>query len=518
MKYTNALKACAVEQSNGNRSGIRSMPRNGANPNDHSDDIEMSERTPITTINGVGTAVSNPSVPEDSTQNERKRKSPESAPDDPLKSPRKRRKTSDHNHTAIRAANSMKSINSMNSMNTNHFNNGLDGVDEIDGRYTPRQLCPDQDFLSDDQKMAIFKVFEHTALIESVWNFSRKALINAFLQRELDLPTISGLQTCTELAWSVLPRFVELPDDIAGDFDDILTLYKDFNKERVPRASRPQFSSSLLAHHAHAAAGGTASDDDQPNGVHNGHGPHGSHGGGHGISGIAFVSPNHHHHHRNGTFKWEDYDTLDEFDDSDENDADDSIFLQDLKLGLISKVRSGQRVNSLKRLANLAPIRQAAAAQEMPIQSLLKMQSASTPRSCGGSAAGAHSEDIKMQKGRFRIESETDHEQKEMVGDGDEAYLYEEPGGDERGLEYLEGNMYDGDGYIDGMNRKEFRLEMKKRRIIRRTKNKEYKDRVMQYQRAEFLYHQVQPHLFDESTKKKRSKHKLSAPQCIMIP
>lgn len=229
------------------------------------------------------------------------------------------------------------------------------------------------------------------------------------------------------------------------------------------------------------------------------------------------MNPNN-HQHRNGTFKWEDYDTLDEFDDSEEET--DSQFLRDLKLGqkLVSNTVTS---NSLKRLANLAPIRQSAAVsatQEMPIKSLLKMQSAqsSTPRS-GGSGGSNHSEDIKMQKGRFRIESEMDFvEQKQIDEDG--KWLYEEPNGDEHGLDYIEGNMYDGDGYIDGMNRKEFRLEMKKRRIIRRTKNKEYKDRVMEYQRAEFLYNQVQPHLFDESTKKKRSKHKLSEVEVVFIP
>lgn len=322
IKYTDALKSCAISdedpnenpngnhygQSNGNQSGTHSEPQlahnqNGANSNDNSDDIEMREVND-TAINGIAvngsnvsnqetaaSTSSNQSVSEDSTQNERKRKSPESAPDDPLKSPRKRRKTSNHNHTPIHPTS--QPANAMNLNPSSNVNRGLVSQDAVDGKYTPRQLCPDQEFLNNDQKSAIFKVFEHTALIESVWHFSRKSFINAFIQKELDLPTISGLQTCMELAWSVLPRFVDLPEDIAGDFDDILTLYKDFNKERVPRSSRAQFSSSLLAHRAHAAAGGTASDDDQPNGHGTGVSAHNGHGSGHqpqGMIGMNILS------------------------------------------------------------------------------------------------------------------------------------------------------------------------------------------------------------------------------------
>eukprot|EP01083_Nonionella_stella_P099496 279756_1 len=276
--------------------------------------------------------------------------------------------------------------------------------------YNVCYLCPNRDFLTEKEKLSIYESFEFPELIDSVWTLARKCFINAFINIELDLPHISGLQSCVELSWTVFPKFNALSDDISGDFDDTLTLFKDFNKERQMQSNRnvPFVSNALM---------------DEDIAVPN-------------ANGAIAARP---------LFKWEDYDTLNEDEEDDDDDAKEEVT---------------HNKNKNK----------------------------------------------KQQKGRFRIEND---ETSNDYGD------YNDPQDDITGLN--EAEQMGIDGYIGYMNRKEWKLEMKKKRIIRRSKNKEYKDRMDKYGTAEFLYHQIQAFV-DTSNKKKRSKSKLlTRPTTIML-
>merc|ERR1712154_9731 len=127
---------------------------------------------------------------------------------DKKESPRKKRKISENVAITIK--------NKMNECNASLL--GLNG----------------NEYLNNSQKCALYESFEFPQLIESVWNLSRKALIAAFINIELDLPTMSGLQTCLDLSWSIFSKFKDIDHEF-DQFDDVLTLYKDFNKERIAR-------------------------------------------------------------------------------------------------------------------------------------------------------------------------------------------------------------------------------------------------------------------------------------------
>lgn len=168
-KFTNALRQCTQSNQEDtvgvNQSDVQST----------ASDVEMA-------LNPTNDAVDKDREDVDAmnVDSNRKRKSPEMVTSDPLsavpsssssrdrddgKSPRKKRKIS--SHSAV----------------------------DMDDKYGPSHLCPDQEFLSHDQKSAVYSAFEHTPLIESVWRLSRFAVITAFINMELDLPTMSGLQT-----------------------------------------------------------------------------------------------------------------------------------------------------------------------------------------------------------------------------------------------------------------------------------------------------------------------------------
>merc|ERR1719419_1446421 len=105
--------------------------------------------------------------------------------------------------------------------------------------------------------------------------------------------------------------------------------------------------------------------------------------------------------------------------------------------------------------------------------------------------------DSQRQRGRFRIEEDQtdDAEPDEAKEEGPSAaaaaqWEYERADGAEHAMDH--GERCDAEGYIGWANRREFALEMKRRRIVRRSKNKEYSDRVMAYQRTEFLFQRIQ--------------------------
>ena len=373
-----------------------------------------------------------------------------------------------------------------------------------DSPYNTAQLCVDQDYLTYDQKIALYKAFEFTTLIESVWNLSRKSFITAYINMELDLPSMSGLQSCIELGWSVFPTFKELPDDISTDFDDILALYKDFNKEKQVR-SRAPFASALLAHHNAAN-----SDDDTP--IQNG-------------LGLAAMKAA-------AAFKWEDYDTLD---DESSSDEDDNAVVVDAIPDNDRRIKNRE----LPHVPTAVRRHTAGSFQGTPLMAwdAVVAQMGQNKDS---------DDEKKQQKGRFRVHSDDgdgkddkkgiksiqsklkklsrklyykedmtgdrkenmdqDQDEEEQQESGVEEYAYgeyDEVGDDMRAKEEIR----DGEDYIGYTNRKEFKLDMKKRRIIRRSKTKEYKDRIDKYGTSEFLYTQIQPYV-DQPNKKKRSKHK----------
>ena len=365
-------------------------------------------------------------------------------------------------------------------------------VNHEDDRYNTAHLKEDAEYLTNDEKLALYKAFEFTTLIESVWNLSRKSFITAFINIELDLPTMSGLQSCVELGWSVFPRFKELTDDISGDFDDILSLYKDFNKEKQIRSSARFANSSLLAHQ-HA----NNSDDDAPmqNGVS-----------------LAAI---------NAAFKWEDYDTLDDDTSTDEEETGVGVsdVNSDKAVTPINLLQKTQEVIRRERTVPQFPsaVRTGASLPEWGFITQMN-------QSVAGKNDSDDEKNTKQQKGRFVVDggnnnNKEDKEQgkKKMDEDDDDddndeygsvqedEYAYGDYDDIDDDIRFKEEER-DIDGYIGYMNRKEFKLEMKKRRIIRRSKTKEYKDRIDKYGTCEFLYGQIQP--FIDQPKKKRSKHK----------
>lgn len=413
--------------------------------------------------------------------------------DDMTNIERKRKNMNDSNHTDKPSVVESSNKNNNDAKSPRKKRKTLERKPKHDNGYNTAQLCMDQDYLTYDQKSALFEAFEFTTLIESVWNLSRKAFITAFINIELDLPSMSGLQSCVELGWSILPQFKELPDDLDTDFDETLSLYKDFNKEKQVR-SRAPFPGSLLSHH-----NANNSDDDAP--IQNG-------------LGLAAM---------NTGFKWEDYDTLEDDSSSDEDENGVSI---------VDPIPDNDRRMKNRELPHVpqAVRRGTGSYQGTPLGMAWDPMTVVTGISQSGGNKNDSDDEKKQQKSRFRVHSDdgdndkSDTPKKSHSNDGDDSKMdqdeddeddqvnvpqepaygeYDEVGDDLRAKE----EVRDSDNYIGYINRKEFKLDMKKRRIIRRSKTKEYRDRIDKYGTCDFLYTQIKDYI-DPPNKKKRSKHK----------
>ena len=400
---------------------------------------------------------------------------------------RKRKNMNDNNHTdkpsVIESANK---TNNNDQKSPRKKRKTLERKPKHDNGYNTAQLCMDQEYLTYDQKLALYKAFEFTTLIESVWNLSRKSFITAFINIELDLPSMSGLQSCVELGWSVLGQFKDIPDDLDTDFDETLSLYKDFNKEKQVRSRAPfAGAGALLAHHNAAN-----SDDDAP--IQNG-------------LGLTSI---------NAGFKWEDYDTLD--DDSSSDEDDNGV--------VVDPIPDNDRRMKNRELPHVPLAVRSGTGSYMAWDPMTVV----TQISQSGGNKNDSDDEKKQKKGRFRVsddgdddkedkqnsksneskdnemDQDQDDEEKKENGPQEAAYgEYDEVGDDLRAKE----EVRDSNNYIGYINRKEFKLDMKKRRIIRRSKTKEYKDRIDKYGTCDFLYTQIKDYI-DPPNKKKRSKHK----------